>query len=180
MANRIVLVSREVRSVGQHPFEDLKSGDTPVDGDGNSLATPRDYGSAYLVEGDEAATVVDGSTTFVKAAGTTTVGPTRNFTQTANNRLRYDGETTKRFLISFGGSTDISVVNTLVHYALAKNGTVTLWTVDRHHATASDHGAVSLIAIIELAQNDYIELFVRADKAGNLTVDHYNLAVAEI
>lgn len=105
----------------------------------------------------------DGSTNMVKVDVPSTVAPiSTGFDNggASNGRLRYTGSTTKTFLVtacvsSSEASSDILVIG------IAKNGMVE--SSSRVLEAAKTSGTVSattLTAIISLAQNDYLELFI--------------------
>lgn len=107
--------------------------------------------------------VIDGNN-YVKAAGTTTAGDLSDWSMPANNRLRYDGATTKNFLVQVHASLEDAGSFGDNHYCLkiAKDGTV----IDHTFAISYVHGnneiwGISTAAIISgVAQNEYLELFL--------------------
>lgn len=111
-----------------------------------------------------APTTIGGAGTYVKAAGTTAIpaGFTiRNFTHIASNRLRYDGVVTLHALVTIGMSISASGANKMIGLKLAKNGVVIDDTlVTRDMQTGGSIGVVSLLAGVDLAPTDFIELFI--------------------
>jgi len=135
---------------------------------------PNPHGEYYI--STAAATVIGaGETdTYEKMAGTTTAGDLRSFTMPSNNRLTYTGACTRLFKFQAVLSTGSSASNTLYHSAFAKNGTV-IETKEIERAISSgavDQGASALLAIIEMDKDDYVEVWVKSDKAASLTVNH--------
>ncbi len=83
------------------------------------------------------------------------------------NRITYEGTQTKNFLLN--GVSDIKANNnnTRVTYALYKNGVLVPHAetpTDIRHSTASTN--IAITSIIPLAEDDYIEIFVKSSVAG--------------
>jgi hypothetical protein len=108
-----------------------------------------DYGLLYL-------TVYGGSTSgWAKVPGTTELSSVvNNFSQPVDNRLRYDGAVTKKFII-----TAEYVIDTAAGYryvGIYKNAALILGSQQKIYPYAY-MTIVSTQAIVELAQNDYVE-----------------------
>lgn len=143
------------------------------------------YGSLHLTATAETtittqstkSAVIDGNN-YVKLAGTTTAGDLTQFTHTSN-RLTYTGAPTKKFHVSAALSFTTVDNNQIIGLKFAKNGTVVDNTyIDRKTGTGADVGAVGMTAIIELADNDYIEVFAANESGtGNLTWEAGTLTI---
>lgn len=137
-----------------------------------------EVGIMYML-GNATATTISGTSTPVKVAGTTTFDSTNSqkFSHTSN-RLTYSGALSRTFYVS-SVSTFTSSANNEVGTYIAKNGT----TIDSSemYATANAAGRVENVTtqtVIELAQNDYIEIWVEnATAANNITVEDMNVVV---
>jgi len=107
-----------------------------------------------------------------KALGGTTGLIQGDFTHIANNRLRYDGLTTRDFVVN----VSLSVVKTagggtISTVYVVKNGVIgSALSIDRTIANAVDTGALAIIAPFTLAQNDYIEIWASTTNGDNMTI----------
>lgn len=178
------------------PFTDVPQKTTPVTDDliliGDSAASgARKYttlsqlssarcGGAMYVS-SPAATISVG-TTPVKANGTTTATRTDNFSHPASNRLQYTDSITKKFEVAASISSESSVGNVILSMFVAKNGShIAASEITRKIGTANDVGNASLLYDLDLAQNDYIEVFIAIDTGtSNITVDKMIVSVKEI
>ena len=112
--------------------------------------------------------------TPAKAAGTTAAQEASlNFTVGTSNRLTYTGVNAHEFHVSLSvGITKSAGGSTTGSHHLYKNGSlVTGATINRTYANATDAGAVTLIAHVSLATDDYIELWLETDSGDDLTVN---------
>ena len=122
------------------------------------------HGGMYIstaIETSIAGTSTDGSNA-VKALGTTTAfASLQDMDMPASNRLRYTGAANRLFTIQVAISTIAAANSKVFGWYLAKNGTViTESLITRKQGTGADVGALALLWQIELAQNDYIEVFL--------------------
>jgi len=125
------------------------------------------------MQSNSTATTILGTATGALAAGTWTVGATDSFTASTGGRLTYTGADTIRLNVDASvtfrravgsGEIDVSV-------ALARNGSVNAASKRVTSCTNSASGAVSMPYSIEMAQNDYLELYVANEEtAQNITV----------
>lgn len=118
----------------------------------------------------------DGTTNMVKIAPITT----GNFMMQTDNggadngRLRYTGTLTKTFHIAVTTSGTPATANDVFVMGVAKNGAVVASTKVLGSASGTQFSA--LHAMITLATNDYIELFVGNTTAGrNITIKSLNM-----
>jgi hypothetical protein len=138
---------------------------------------PDDYGLLYLT--------ISGSNTtagWQKAPGTTAIGATvNNFSQEANNRLRYDGTATKKFLVT----ADVSYAganNEEIGWAIYKNGTIVSNSTASHSLNRPFDGQespVSVQCLVELATNDYVEVWFSRSSTESIDVDGLILSAQE-
>jgi hypothetical protein len=118
------------------------------------------YGSLYI--SSAAATTIGTVDTWVKVAGTTTVGSDlRNVTMPANNRLRNDGDNTRVFRVSACLDFLPASANKILGFGFAKNGTIVSETeIRKKTLVATDESTISIEALISLDPTDYVEVFV--------------------
>jgi hypothetical protein len=155
------------------------SGVLPV-ANGGTGVTQSAYGECYISSG--ATTTIASIGVFVKVAGTTTAATLSNFTHPASNRLTYTGTTTRKFLItaalSFHGTSSNDY-----KFALYENGTIQL-TSSVISTTGTGAGSLSHVScrtIVDLATNDFIEVFVtNAGATNNASVDFMNVVAVAV
>jgi hypothetical protein len=138
---------------------------------------PDDFGLLYLT--------ASGSNTtagWQKAPGTTSIGATvNNFSQEANNRLRYDGVTTKKFWVtadvSFAGDQ-----NETIEWGIYKNGTLVAnskVTFSLNRPFDNQESPVSVQCLVELAEDDYVEVWFNRPSTEQIDVDSLILSAQE-
>ena len=134
------------------------------------------YGSIYVTTPAE--TTINGTASFVKAAGTTAdVNLHRVSGTTAlavDNRLRYDGTPTIHVhgVISFS-MTIATGTNKVLELAAAKNGTVLDHSVVSRNAASTAVGTGALHFDTMMSTNDYVELWVRnTTDTTNIQIEH--------
>jgi hypothetical protein len=148
------------------------NGTLPV-ANGGTGNTQSAYGECYISSISETTIVTAGQ--YVKVAGTTTAGTLSNFTH-SSNRLTYTGTATRKFFVSvsvsFHGTNGSDFA-----FAIGKNNnTITASIVEQTGEGASDLSSVSVQCIVELANSNYIEVFITNINATNSpTVDHMNV-----
>ena len=127
------------------------------------------YGSCYV---STAVITSLAAATPQKAAGTTTAMKLAGFTSPVSNRLTYTDATTRDFEIMFtgscfkGGGGDAQLEILLHHGVSAIPGAVTLRTI----ASATDNGAFAVSAQVTLAQNEYVELWLKSNTINDITI----------
>lgn len=107
-------------------------------------------------------------TTPTKATVTTTAYPLEGFTHTTN-RLTYTGTPTLHFRVSASVSASGSAADTLDIY-IYKNGSTEVAAIQRK-IPINDVGAGSLECIVQLATNDYVEIFFHVTGTANIDWD---------
>lgn len=138
------------------------------------------YGSLYISA--SAPTSIGFTQTWTKAAGTTTTDLLSNFdANSVNNRLRYLGNETAVFHVDVSFSMTAAVANKVFRFGIAKNDAIlTQSIVARKISTNTDVGAASVHALLSMATNDYVELFVANwTDDSNLTVDFASFIVTQ-
>jgi len=118
--------------------------------------------------------------TPTKASGTTTALVMGDFTMSADNRLRYDGVTTRDFEVEISVSLSKAsggATNAMVH--IHKNDVHDpLLTIERTLANTSDIGALGLSVALTLEQNDYVEIWLETTNGDNLTIEKGQMVVS--
>lgn len=141
----------------------------------------RSYAENHIAA--SAATVIAVAGTYVKAAGTTTLDDaSSDFTQPVNNRLLYGGTTTKKFLLNISLSFQTTAANQTLAARIYKNGIAeTTSTMTTRAETSGQPTAISINQFIELATNDYIEIWVaNLSNANNVTVINSSLSLLQL
>jgi hypothetical protein len=136
------------------------------------------YGRAYI--SSALATSIAVADTYQKVAGTTTLvtSPVSVYVDMpSNNRLRHTGTASKPFMVEANVSVEVSA-DAKVTFAFAKNGTVDETAEAEEELTlAGGAESISLKSTLDLDENDYIELWVKADDTVNVTVNKMSLVI---
>ncbi len=131
----------------------------------------------YYMSGNTTETIVSVAGTLYKAVGTTTAGLLDDFTHT-NNRLTYTGTDTKQFLLT-AAATVITITNDDISgIVFFKNGSQ-IGAFTRGNAHASKFENASDTKLVELATNDYVEIYT-TDVTDNTNVIIQDLNVSVI
>ena len=138
------------------------------------------FGGYYWSAQGTAAVASAGAFVKVSTASSTTASETSNFTITTDNRATYTGGTTQKFIVSYQ-FTCTGQNNQIAAFRIAKNGTTIAGSeVARKIGTGLDEGATAVHFIVELATNDYVELWAtNQDGTGNVFVEHGVLLITE-
>jgi hypothetical protein len=120
--------------------------------------------------------ISDGSTNMVLVNPVTSVtGTSYEFTD-SNGRLTYTGSITKMFHTALTISFSPATTNEEFVVGLAKNGTVQPGKILQKVANTSDIQAFSFHVMVELATNDYIEVYVgNVSSTGDFVVKTLNI-----
>jgi len=106
-----------------------------------------------------------------KVLGTTTTTFVNNFTHSVNNRMSFNGIIERVFKVSAAISVSAGGA-TQTKFFIYKNGIkVVASEIDRKISTGGDIGAMSIGALINLTENDYVELWCETDDGDTLTVE---------
>jgi hypothetical protein len=139
------------------------------------------YGALYV--SSAAATTLAGAATPTKASGTTaSIAAHTDVTVATTNRLTYTAAPTVKVLALMAVSMTCATSTQTVAISIAKNGTqVAATIIQRKIGTGSDKGAVATFGVIELAQNDYVEMFVQNDDStGAITLNKGIFAILSV
>jgi hypothetical protein len=135
-------------------------------------------GEVYFNDNAVATTVPD-TVQYVKVAGATTLTPGMSMGVDgggASNRLRYVGAVPRHFHVACSFSFVSTSNNQTIEFAIAKNGqTVNSSILRARISTGSDVQSSAMHVALSLAQNDYIEVFLRnATSTAAVTVTNLN------
>lgn len=133
--------------------------------------------------GAAVATTVTTAGTFYVTAGTSALlAQARQFDSPSAGRLRYTGTKTREMLVSCYADFTANTNNLTITYQIRKNGQAnTDAQVQSNKGNAADVRAVSITALIEMAHNDYLELWLTADANGvTVTKQNFNLNAVAI
>jgi hypothetical protein len=107
---------------------------------------------------------------------------TKKFTVSTAGRFTYTG--TKNIEILFSSSIFATIAGGAArtyHWYLAKNGTIVASSVAAREYDGTNPGSVSCVAVTELDENDYVELYVRAETATTaITADTVSITVVQL
>lgn len=124
--------------------------------------------------------------TPVKIGGTVAAGSfNRGFTTTTTSggRLTYDGIATKKFHVHVSLSATTTENTSIMSFFVAEGGTpIAASEIQRYASTGADVGAVSLDAIVELATDEYIEIYCDLDAVtgtDTITVEQMTVTITE-
>ncbi|UMB53430.1 cell wall anchor protein [Lutibacter sp. A64] len=149
----------------------------PVETDGNATGN---INLDYAV-GSGANTTFSGTGTSsrIKIAGNTTSTNLFRFSSPINNRITYKGSKTRYFSLSASLSFQGDNNNTIFIFYMSKNNTIIEETkVYREVGENNDVGALPIVGTVELAPNDYIEVWAeRYSGSGDLLAVSLNLII---
>lgn len=138
--------------------------------------------SLYSFAGNVTPTSIGVNGTWYKIDGTTVNPYTINkFINTTSNRTTYIGKNPRSLSITANiGGTGGS--NATYEFTIAKNGTpITDFSTPVTTGAAGAAAATTIVAIVDVVTNDYIELFVRrTSSSGNFTANTGVIRVQEI
>lgn len=121
-----------------------------------------------------AATAIAAAGAFVKAGNVTVLALDKRFSMPAVNRLRYDGVADAIAHVTASLGVSAAAGAQLVAVGVAKNGVVIDDSVQRLVlGGAGELSHVSLTVDVDLATNDYLEVFVANETSDeDITIDH--------
>ena len=155
------------------------TGTLPI-ANGGTGVTQSAYGECYI--SSVAATTIVTAGVYVKVAGSTTADNLSNLTHPANNRLTYTGTATRKFAVTAALSFHGNSTNDY-KFAFHKNGSSILSSsiISSTGTGTGNLAHVSCQCIVELAINEYIEMFVtNADATNSATVDFMNITAVTL
>jgi hypothetical protein len=139
-------------------------------------------GQLYM-RGNSTATVIDNTTNFVKAAGTTLPSDDNEKYNHSNNRLTNNAVIQRKYLIQCTLSFDSGATD-VCQFGFYDSKLDDIREPSITPATANAAGraeSVNLHCVVSHSQNDYIELWVRnTSGARNITVSNMNMIISEI
>jgi len=147
-----------------------------TDGANKDYVDNRPYGIIYM-SGNATGTIVAAST-FTKVLGTTTIAFLNNFTMPVDNQLQYTGTDTINTIVSvnISASHDLLIVNTL-GVSIFKNGSQVLPANYSYQAIQNVATSLTISVYVQLATNDYVEVFVNSTNAATILVSDMSLYV---
>lgn len=151
--------------------------DITVNGDINFTGVKSHWMGEVYITDNATSTTISNTTSFFKAAGTTTIQNNMGFDDgSASNRLRYTGSTTRMFHVASSFSLSVAGTNQTVQIAVFKNGVqVTGSLMELRAGTSGEVVSSAMHSVVSLATNDYIEVFVRnATSTSAVTIKHLN------
>ena len=120
--------------------------------------------------------------TYKKASGTTSAGSLLNGFIHSNNRLTYTGAVTKRFKIHADGK--VGGISGTVFIAIYKQGTDLIRSESTTPTTLAllvlTEGSWGLNCIVELAKDEYIELFITTSTGTSSTLRSASVVITEV
>jgi hypothetical protein len=129
-----------------------------------------EYGTVTM-QANATATVITSTATAVKAAGTFVVGATEGYTGDTTGRLTHTGDTGLHVVNAIITVNTASGANHLVSIYVAKNGLILPNTRMSDSVSANVPRSIASFVNVELAVNDYVEIFVRNESTtDDLTV----------
>ena len=155
------------------------TGTLPIANGGTGF-TQSAYGECYI--SSVAATTIATAGVYAKVAGSTTADNLSNFTHPANNRLTYTGTATRKFAVTAALSFHGNSTNDY-KFAFHKNGSSILSSsiISSTGTGTGNLAHLSCQCIVELAINEYIEMFVtNADATNSATVDFMNITAVTL
>jgi hypothetical protein len=119
--------------------------------------------------------------TPIKCAGTTAAqGTAYLVTQATTNRLTYTGNRTRTFAVIATVGISAAATTTTGKLHIYKGGSpVTGSTITRFFSN-SDTGAIAISCIVELATNEYVELWCETNDGDDLTIQNGVLSIFSI
>lgn len=132
------------------------------------------FGGMYI---SSSATTTLTAATPAKAAGTTSSMGLNSFSH-ASNKLTYTGTVTRTFNIVAALSVSAASAETMTFFIYKNGAPITGAEIDRK-ASNNDIGAVVVSALVSLATNDYIEVWLESLGGADLTLD-YGQVIARV
>jgi hypothetical protein len=120
--------------------------------------------------------------TWTKVVLNITTDDTNDFAWDAVNERFYlstTGVTNRKFTVDAATSVSTTAINHDIEFVMRKNGTAVDSTYIKRYISSNDTGALSTPGTVSLSTNDYIELWVRATNATNMTFESFSLVLKE-
>lgn len=136
----------------------------------------RPSGTCYM-QANATATAVTGGT-WTKVAGTTTSGSLNKVTMPANNRLQYtDTRTVTAYVIATVSAYHDVGAGSLIGFSLFKNGVQVVPSAMFNQDALNTTRNTTVITLVSLATNDYLEVFCNSSANANITVSHLTMDI---
>ncbi len=147
-------------------------------GDNVAALLPHSYGEMYIDDSDPDTISITSGT---PAEGTDyTAGLLSGFTYSAG-RLTYTGTATIKVLVNTSISFTFDSNNTIAEAWIYQNGTeVSKSELHRKIGTGGDVGNAGQTCLLELATNDYIEVFFDASNSGDIIIYNANINITKL
>jgi hypothetical protein len=138
-----------------------------------------DVASGNMYVSTTAATAFSALNVPTKVLGTTSSASLFRVTTSGNNRLIYSGKKTRRFQVICSLTGTQGATNIIYAFYIAKNGSILNESKQVvKFANSSDQQSVNVCCTVQLATNDYIEVWVEnKTNTTALTVQSLNLAM---
>ena len=134
-------------------------------------------GNLYI--SSSAITNIIAANTPIKIAGSTSGLNLFRSSSPSDNRIVYNGTKTRYF--SYTGSISVTATenNRRFVFYIAKNGTILPESEQsRKIANGADRGSISISGVVQLAPNDYVEVWVEnINNASDITIESMNLLI---
>jgi hypothetical protein len=147
-----------------------------VDGSGNFVFLPAPHGQCDFFDATLAAPyTLSATTSYQKLAPTTTTGGSPAlFTEGTNARLTYTGDDTVSMAINYNLSLNIGSSAKDVTIAVYKNGAI---ANGRTVSTTSSSTKINIsgMTVIDMATNDYVEIYAKISATDTINVYGFNL-----
>ena len=164
-------------------FQDGQAANSITAQDIRDLIVSMKQSNASFYMATPAATTIAAAGTYYKAAGTTTFeDATADLTDDSgtSNRIKYIGTPARHCEVAASVSLTCASSNDIVGFRIAKNGVTLADTTARVKlGTGTDINNISLIAHMDLALNDYIELWCTNESTtGAITVQNCHVIIS--
>lgn len=138
-----------------------------------------EYGEMYWSTPALTALAVD---TWAKAAGTTTLGSSNEFSMPAPNRLRHDDADTELYQVMCDFSITCAGNNKTVWVGISKNGAEPAVQTQRYRliGTGADAGMGSTHGLFSLGSGDYVELWMKSADGSDATIERANMSAIKV
>jgi hypothetical protein len=147
-----------------------------IDGTGNFVFLPAPHGQTDFFDATLAAPYTLSATTSYQKLAPTTVGQGSPalFTEGTNARLTYTGDETVSMAVNYNLSLNIGSSAKDVTIAVYKNGEI---ANGRTVSTTSSSTKINMsgMTIVEMAQNDYVEIYAKISATDTINVYGLNL-----
>ena len=133
------------------------------------------YGGCYI---SSSATTTLAAATPAKAAGTTTSMGLNGFSH-SSNKLTYTGTATRVFSVHCAVSASTISGAETVNFYIHKNDSLVTGSQIQRKVSNNDVGAAACNALVSLATNDYVELWV-SSLGGDDVVIEFGTMIAKV